>query len=1531
MQLRNENCRSCILIRYFAAFILLFTILQNHALADTGTPLPSPEFSHTGGLYEYPFYLYLSTNVVAGNIYFTLDGSEPDPDNLNGSTYMYKNTWVENPGDPDGDLITGSYRTYVYTSPITISNQMYEPDSLTKRASSFNNPAYYIPEFPVFKGTVVRAITAKAGYSSSPVVTHTFFVHPRIKQRYNLPIIAISTNEANLFDYHKGIYTPGIIFDNWRHNNPDMHADGGRPGNYHQRGVEWEYPANFSFWDSGSVFPDLIQDVGIRIHGGWSRAFPMKSLRIYARNDYGDSRLRFRFFPEQDYNEYKRLILRNSGNDNPNTMFRDALIQRVCRELNFDTQAYRPVVLFLNGEYWGIHNIRERYDRHYIERVYGVEEEDLDLLTGNGWSKEGDNHHYRETISYIEENSLIDDIHYEYIKTRIDTENFIDYQIANIFSANTDWPGNNMDFFRKRTGSYQPYTPYGHDGRWRWMAFDMDFGFGIWGKSPDEDVMKFATEPNGPGWPNPPWSTLLLRSFLENDRFTADFVSRFAGLLNTSFRPERVIDLIDEYQQALEPGFPDHIARWKRPTSIDGSWEWNSWYNQINMMRNFAEHRPSYQWGHLMDYFDLDTTSVTVDVSSPEQGYIRINDIDILPSTPGINLNPYPWNGTYFGGVPVTFEAVPKEGYRFSHWEGTHSPENPVINADPTESISVTAYFSVAEEKDLIHYWHFNNLSYADSILHVSTDFSAGDKGEITYPGTGTGYMDRVEDGTTINMEPDQEPGYGLRVRNPSDSREIIIHSPSTGFEDLVFSFAVRRTTNGAYNQTLYASTDFGDSWIQVDETYIVEEDWNLVSFNLSGMTESNDNSGLQFRIILGGENAGGASGNNRFDNISLRGSFLYEHKSFYSRAEGHLNELSTWGSRNDGSGESPDSFSAPGTVYHIRNRSAASVSDNWAVSGVSSKVVLGNDSDQVVFTIPSSFSLAGRMDITANATLVLQNTVIPDFNHISPMSTIVFEQNELVIIPPLVYGSLHLKNSIKGFYGDYSIPGNFRAEDVELSFIDLTSLSLQGDLSYLGNVGTGNPQNVNIKAEGNNDQVFFSEDNNQVDAYNFNIEKSGGSFTTATGIYARNNLRIDFTGDAFFSDGGHTLRLNDDLRIRGSENNFDITGTILLTAETGTNDMEIIDVALNNLVIDVGGDARVDFNDATELIRINNDMIIRSSSSRPVRLRDKRFLIRGNLLTDVPGPDNTEQEESYMIFVSENDQFIENTGYDGPGLLQNMIIDNESGLILVNGSITFDGVINFQKGIVHTSQDNILKLGPEGAILHTSPESYVSGPMGIYINTAEMVTISFPVGNENGPRKVILEMEHEDDDTKLYTAEYIDGHLPQFIDFEAQFNALDNQGYYSIESNHGNTLSRAAITLSYREGETPAEELTIASLQDGQWIDLGAEVLTGQPDMIKSTLEFAKMGIFTVAGRRESPGYVQDADKNLPVYPNPVTENGTIFLPGNMDITMINLLGITLRSAKNVDRLNLRGIPPGIYFLKNQHGMNSRIVILSR
>jgi len=270
--------------------------------------------------------------------------------------------------------------------------------------------------------------------------------------------------------------------------------------------------------------------------------------------------------------------MRNSGNDWGNTMFRDAAIQRIFGKLDFDIQAYRPAILFINGEYWGIHNMRERYDRHYIARVYGVDPDNIDLLTtisqnsSDAIVKEGDAQHYHEMIDYLESNDMSLEEHYEHIGRQMDISNFTDYQIANIYASNADWPGNNMDYWRLRT-PFDPSAPTGHDGRWRWMAFDTDFGFNNLlpynrGGTPSHNTLAFATALGGTGWPNPEWTTFMLRAMLTNNDFKTGFINRFADLLNTSFLPEWVTSVINDMMTHLEPEKPEHILRWRNPSNI---------------------------------------------------------------------------------------------------------------------------------------------------------------------------------------------------------------------------------------------------------------------------------------------------------------------------------------------------------------------------------------------------------------------------------------------------------------------------------------------------------------------------------------------------------------------------------------------------------------------------------------------------------------------------------------------------------------------------------------------------------------------------------------------------------------------------------------------------------------------------------------------------------------------------------------------------------------------------------------------------
>jgi hypothetical protein len=1496
--------------------LLLFIFYPGAVNADPAVSLTPPVFSHASGFYSHSFNLVLAAETPGATIFYTLDGSEPDPENLEGSTFNYKNHWALNPGDNLGDLLEESYITHAYSGPITIKDRSPEPDRLAGKSSSYHMPPYYVPSTPVFKGTVVRAIAFLEGHGSSPVTSHTYFVSSR--SRYTLPVISITTPEYHLFDYFDGIYTPGIDFDNWRTSNPDMVTNHHRPANYGRRGREYEFPAHFNFWEAGSEAPVLSQDIGYRIHGSSGRSFPMKSFRIYARSEYGTPALDHPFFPEQDYDRYKRIILRNSGNDWHATLFRDAVIHKVCRGLNLETQAYKPAVLFLNGEYWGIHNIRERYDKHYIERVYGIEEHRLDLLTGRRSVQEGDNLHYVETITYIEDNGLQNEEHFRYIQTRIDTENFIDYQIAQIFSANTDWPGNNIDFFRKRTDNYEPESPYGHDGRWRWLLYDMDFGFNIWNWSPpDHYTLEFATRAGETEWPNPDWSTFLLRSFLLNEEFRRDFITRYADLLNSFFLPARINSVIDNYKSGISPEVQEHLTRWKTPSSF-GTWESN-----INAMRAFADSRASWQWSHLIDFFELeDKVSVSLNVSDIDHGFIRVNTIDIKPGAAAIEGNPWPWTGWYFSKMPIRIEAVANEGFRFSHWEGTLHHDMAVLVADPAGIKSLTAHFIPEKEVSLLHYWHFNDLPEEGLPDKVVTDYSYGINGHISYPGTGSGYMDRVSDGSGINLQLAQPEGFGLRVRNPSDTRELVLHASSEGFRDLHFQFAVKRTLIGATSQALFVSPDDGTNWIAVNEPYGIEMEWKPVRFDLSAIPGINDNPNLLLKILFFGDNAAASSGNNRFDNITLKGIRLSDPLMYFSKSEGALNELATWGTLYDGSGTPPLSFELPGAVFHIHNRGETGISGNWHISGAGSGIELGDGENPVELTIPPEYSLTGRINVSSGASLILMNKQIPHLNIISPSSTIAFNQDIDVVIPPAIYGNLHLRNGRKNFGGNYIIRGNFIARNTIMDFNDIATLVLEGNTDYLGTVTNVNPENVNIRIKGENDQICFSEGINMLEGYNIYIEKDAGYLSLTSDIFAHNNLRIIMGNSAGFSDGGHILHLKDDLYISGK--GFDLTGTIVLTAERGTNDMEITGPELNNLAIDISGDARPDFSRSASEIRIRNNFSVKSRSTRPVRFRDKHFHIGGDLSMDIEGPGQAEPGSSFLFFDGSGVQRVRNYGYDGPGMTGNMVINNSYGVVMADGNLTVDGLIHFERGVLTTTHGNLLKSGPAGSVSWMQG-SYINGPFGRYHNLAGKTRLDFPVGNEDGPNPVFIEFMNNSDNLRLYVTEFISTEPPVFPLDQGINEILPGRGHFKVEGSDQDDFSDGSISLVHRANDPPAEMLGIARLQDDMWINLGG--VSETTGLISSALRFSGTGIFALC-RLEGPD-PNDDTRSFTVYPNPVIPEGTVYFFRRMDITLFNLSGVALLDKKDAASVNLQGIPVGVYILRNGDGKYARIIVV--
>ncbi|MCB8925915.1 MAG: CotH kinase family protein [Ardenticatenaceae bacterium] len=602
--------------------------------------LEPPVLSQAGGFYTDGIQLEITTDQPDTTIYYTLDGSEPTTSSA------------------------------VYTGPLTVDSRAGDPNVLSLIRTTEDDVYWAPPAGEIFKGTVVRALVDKPGALASPVATQTYFVDPAMNGRYTFPVISIATDAANFFDPEIGIYVPGNYL------------------NFAQSGIEWERPIHIEFYEPDGTL-GFAQDAGVRIHGSKSTTYHVKSLRIYARSEYGADRIEYEIFPGWKNEEFERLILRNSGQDVSTTLFRDALAQSLVSHLSFDTQPYRPAVVFLNGEYWGIHNVRERLDNNYLGLTYDIDNNSLDLLTNRGIVEEGNADHFNAMMNFVTTTGVADPADYAYLQTQMDVQNFIEYMTAEIIMNNNDWLQNNIDYWRYQTDAYDPDAPEGQDGRWRWLMSDLDQSFGLTAGSGfyTYDRLAWATEEG-----NPPYNAsmaILLRALLENAEFRADFINQFADQLNTAFVPDRVIAQIDSMETALVPEMQEHIDRYGRPISL------TAWNSSVQTMRDFAVNRPGYQRQHVVEHFGLSgTANVTLNVSDPAHGAIRISSILINEETIGISGAPYPWTGIYFRDVPIAVEAIPAPGYMFVGWTELPGETNPLLAVMLGGDMTLTAVFT---------------------------------------------------------------------------------------------------------------------------------------------------------------------------------------------------------------------------------------------------------------------------------------------------------------------------------------------------------------------------------------------------------------------------------------------------------------------------------------------------------------------------------------------------------------------------------------------------------------------------------------------------------------------------------------------------------------------------------------------------------------------------------------------------------------------------------------------------------------------
>ncbi|SMG25116.1 CotH protein [Fibrobacter sp. UWB13] len=498
------------------------------------------------------------------------------------------------------------------------------------------------------KTTVIRCAKIAPQSLPSDVVTRTYI----FEAASTVPAVFLTTDPNSLFDLDTGIYMEG---PNAQSKEPHYGA------NYW---LDKEIPVTVELMEPGTSSPAFAKNAGLKIFGNYSRQNDKKSVAITFREKYGDSHLKYPLFPEfPELNKFKVFLLRNNGSNYGNDYIRDRLASSVSEGLGVDYQRGRFAVVYYNGEYFGIHSIRERSTADYFETHYGLDPDKIDLLKADNAVSAGSAVDYVALMDWLESNHLDKEENYAYIASQIDVDNFINYMHTELFANNRDWPANNLKKWRNTSSK----TP------WKWFLYDLDFGFGNDYSKYKNNIFEFATAEDGESWPNGPESTLLFRRLLENEGFKAAFINRMAVLLQMNFESSRVLARIEKMMAEIQSEISRDQKRWGLSAS--------KMTKQLNAIKNFAMNRPSVVYGELQEFFALgETAAVSLSVSG--SGRILVHNLPVDVSKMTVN---------FFTGFPVTLSAEPLMGSTFAGWsDGESSPTRVILPECVSE---VTAIF----------------------------------------------------------------------------------------------------------------------------------------------------------------------------------------------------------------------------------------------------------------------------------------------------------------------------------------------------------------------------------------------------------------------------------------------------------------------------------------------------------------------------------------------------------------------------------------------------------------------------------------------------------------------------------------------------------------------------------------------------------------------------------------------------------------------------------------------------------------------
>ena len=354
----------------------------------------------------------------------------------------------------------------------------------------------------------------------------------------------------------------------------------GPEGVHTQYTVDMERPGHVEVYTTDGA-QMLAENCGLKLHGADSRKLEQKNFKVIARGQYGANRFNARLFSERDYEEYQSFILRCSSEDGPMSRMRDSILTSLAEGTGVFYQKTELCVVYINGQYWGQYNMRERVCAASICQFEGWEgqEDEIDLVKGNTTVMRGSDDSYQAMLAYVKEHGIPDDETLARVAEVIDIENYIAYHALQIFVGNAD------------TLNVKRYRNPNADGKWRWVIYDLDWGFYV-----DTNSIRRWLDPAGMGAGKRTDNSLFI-ALMNNATFRDQFLHFMGDQLATQWTSGRIVEMIRERYELLLPEMPRQCERWG--TSL------NTFESEVARLANYAKERPRKLLNYFFGQFDF--------------------------------------------------------------------------------------------------------------------------------------------------------------------------------------------------------------------------------------------------------------------------------------------------------------------------------------------------------------------------------------------------------------------------------------------------------------------------------------------------------------------------------------------------------------------------------------------------------------------------------------------------------------------------------------------------------------------------------------------------------------------------------------------------------------------------------------------------------------------------------------------------------------------------------------------------------------